>query len=41
MLIVFIEYILFKRTKGLKWDRWEDKSYLPVGWATETAFLVN
>jgi len=40
--IVAEEHFFFRRGKlGFDWTRWEDKSYLPVGWAALVAFLLG
>lgn len=39
--IVVVEYVVFNRMKGFEWEKWEDKSYLPVGVAALTAFLIG
>ena len=42
--IVAQEHLLFRRPRGaaaFDWSRWEDKSYLPVGWAALAAFLLG
>lgn len=42
MILIFVlEHVLFRRTRGFDWARWEDKSYLPVGWAALVAFLLG
>lgn len=41
VLIVLMEHVLFRRSRGFDWSRWEDKSYLPVGWAALAAFLLG
>lgn len=39
--IMLQEHILFKWNKGWDWSKWEDKSYLPVGWAAGISFLLG
>ena len=39
--IVGLEHVLFRRQKGFDWPAWEDKSYLPVGWAALATFLIG
>ncbi|KAK3695706.1 permease for cytosine/purines, uracil, thiamine, allantoin-domain-containing protein [Podospora appendiculata] len=39
--IVVQEHLLFRRGKGYDWTKWEDKTYLPVGWAALAAFLFG
>lgn len=34
------EQLIFRRKKGYDWSRWEDKSYLPIGWAALISFLL-
>ncbi|OAQ93851.1 nucleoside transporter [Purpureocillium lilacinum] len=42
IVIVFEEHMLFRRGKfAFDWSRWEDRSYLPVGWAAFAAFLIG
>jgi NCS1 nucleoside transporter family len=41
VLIVLMEHLLFRRTRGFDWARWEDKEYLPVGVAALVAFLLS
>ncbi|KAK4188297.1 putative purine-cytosine transporter [Podospora australis] len=41
IFIVALEHILFRRHKGFDWSKWEDKKYLPVGWAALAAFLFG
>jgi purine-cytosine permease-like protein len=35
------EHVLFKWNMGFDWSRWNDKSYLPVGWASLISFLLG
>jgi purine-cytosine permease-like protein len=35
------EQLIFRRKKGYDWSRWEDKSYLPIGWAALISFLLS
>ncbi|KAK0710831.1 putative vitamin B6 transporter [Lasiosphaeris hirsuta] len=39
--IVLEEHVIFRRSRGFDWSRWEDKSYLPVGWAALASFLLG
>ncbi len=39
--IVLEEHLIFRRNRGFNWSAWEDKTYLPVGAAALTAFLVG
>jgi purine-cytosine permease-like protein len=39
--IVAQEHVLFKRNTGYDWSRWEDQSYLPVGWAALASFVLG
>ena len=39
--IVIEEHLLFRRRMGFDWTRWEDQSYLPVGFAASAAFLLG
>ncbi|KAF7561391.1 hypothetical protein G7046_g2755 [Stylonectria norvegica] len=39
--IVALEHCLFRGRQGFDWSRWEDKSYLPVGWAAFAAFILG
>lgn len=43
--IVVQEHLIFRRPGGprgvIDWTRWEDKSYLPIGWAALAAFLLG
>lgn len=39
--IVLQEEFIFRRGRAYDWSRWEDKSYLPVGWAALAAFLLG
>ncbi|KAK5995719.1 Purine-cytosine permease fcyB [Cladobotryum mycophilum] len=39
--IVLEEHVLFKWNTAFDWSRWEDKSYLPVGWAALVSFLLG
>lgn len=39
--IMLCEHLIFRRTRGFDWTRWEDKSYLPIGFAALTAFLIG
>ena len=42
IVIVFEEHVIFRRGRGaFDWSRWEDKAYLPVGWAALAAFLIG
>lgn len=41
IVIVALEHVIFRRSKGFDWSRWEDKSYLPVGWAALASFLLG
>ncbi|KXX76635.1 Vitamin B6 transporter TPN1 [Madurella mycetomatis] len=41
IVIVALEHVIFRRVKGFDWSRWEDKSYLPVGWAALASFLFG
>jgi len=41
VFITLIEHLWFRRNKGFDWERWEDKSYLPVGIAAFVAFLLG
>ncbi|GAB1318392.1 Vitamin B6 transporter [Madurella fahalii] len=41
IVIVALEHAIFRRSKGFDWSRWEDKSYLPVGWAASASFLLG
>ncbi|KAM5349788.1 hypothetical protein ACJ41O_006293 [Fusarium nematophilum] len=39
--IVGLEHMLFRGRKGYDWAAWEDKSYLPVGWAAFASFILG
>lgn len=39
--IVVQEHVIFRRNKGFDWTKWEDRSYLPIGWAALAAFLLG
>jgi purine-cytosine permease-like protein len=39
--IVLQEHLLFRRTLGFEWARWEDKKYLPLGIAALVSFLLG
>ncbi|KAG9231635.1 hypothetical protein BJ875DRAFT_506574 [Amylocarpus encephaloides] len=39
--IVLQEHLLFRRTLGFEWARWEDKKYLPLGIAALASFLLG
>lgn len=39
--IVAIEHTLFRGRQGFDWSAWQDKSYLPVGYAALTTFLLG
>jgi len=47
--IVLEEHVLFRvgglgplgRGSGFEWKRWEDQTYLPVGWAALLSFLIG
>lgn len=42
VFIVLMEHLVFRRGKGaFDWSRWEDKSYLPVGYAALASFLLG
>lgn len=42
MILIFVlEYVLFRRIRGFDWVRWEDKSYLLVGWVVLVVFLLG
>ncbi|KAM7194149.1 putative purine-cytosine transporter [Naviculisporaceae sp. PSN 640] len=41
IFIVLMEHLLFRGRKGYDWSKWEDKRYLPVGWAALVAFLMG
>jgi len=41
IFIVGLEHVVFRRTIGFDWSRWEDKSYLPIGLAAFAAFLFG
>lgn len=42
MVCIFIqEQYLFRRNNPIDWSRWQDKSYLPVGWAALASFLLG
>ncbi|KAM7211407.1 putative purine-cytosine transporter [Rhypophila decipiens] len=41
IFIVLMEHHIFRGRKGYDWSKWEDKSYLPVGWAALVAFLMG
>lgn len=40
--IFLLEEFLFRRRKGqCDWSRWDDRSYLPIGWAAFASFLLG
>ncbi|KAF7546312.1 hypothetical protein G7Z17_g8529 [Cylindrodendrum hubeiense] len=39
--IVLMEHLLFRGRQGFDWALWEDKSYLPVGWAALASFILG
>lgn len=40
--VFLIEQYWFRRGKGeFDWARWDDKAYLPIGWAALAAFLIG
>ena len=39
--IMLVEHTVFRRNKGFDWTRWEDKKYLPIGFAALTSFLIG
>ncbi|KJZ77685.1 hypothetical protein HIM_02862 [Hirsutella minnesotensis 3608] len=41
VIIVLEEHVLFRRSRGFDWSRWEDRASLPVGWAALAAFLLG
>lgn len=41
VFIVLMEHLVFRRGKAFDWSRWEDKSYLPVGYAALASFLLG
>ncbi|PHH84253.1 hypothetical protein CDD83_2242 [Cordyceps sp. RAO-2017] len=41
VVIVLEEHLLFRRAAGFDWARWEDRAYLPAGWAAAAAFLLG
>ncbi|KAB5515473.1 permease for cytosine/purines, uracil, thiamine, allantoin-domain-containing protein [Coniochaeta sp. 2T2.1] len=42
VFIVLMEHLWFRRGRpALDWSRWEDKSYLPIGYAALASFLVG
>ena len=45
-LVVFItivveEHLLFRRSRGYDWTKWEDQKYLPIGGAALLSFLIG
>lgn len=40
-VIVLMEHLIFSRGRVLDWTRWEDKSYLPIGYAALVSFLLG
>ncbi|KAH8909401.1 hypothetical protein BR93DRAFT_949850 [Coniochaeta sp. PMI_546] len=41
VFIVLMEHLVFQRGKTFDWSRWEDKSYLPIGYAALASFLLG
>lgn len=42
MICIFLqEHLIFRRNKGFDWARWEDRSYLPIGYAALASFLLG
>lgn len=41
VVIVLLEHLLFRSAKGYDWDRWEDRSHLPMGVAALFSFLLG
>ncbi|RDA94939.1 hypothetical protein CP533_0156 [Ophiocordyceps camponoti-saundersi (nom. inval.)] len=41
VIIVLEEHLLFRRARAFDWSRWEDRSYLPIGWAALASFLIG
>ncbi|KAK3360494.1 permease for cytosine/purines, uracil, thiamine, allantoin-domain-containing protein [Lasiosphaeria hispida] len=45
VVIVLLEHLVFRRVgsggPGFDWTRWEDKQYLPLGFAAMTSFLLG
>lgn len=39
--IVGMEHWFFRGRQGFDWAAWEDKSYLPVGWAALASFIIG
>lgn len=39
--IVLQEHLLYRRTRGFDWTKWQDKAHLPVGVAALVAFLLG
>ena len=39
--IVMEEHVIFRRSRGFDWTRWEDQKYLPLGIAALLAFLIG
>jgi purine-cytosine permease-like protein len=39
--IVLMEHLIFRRGKFFDWTRWEDMSYLPIGYAAFVSFLLG
>ncbi|OIW33150.1 hypothetical protein CONLIGDRAFT_590357, partial [Coniochaeta ligniaria NRRL 30616] len=41
VFIVLMEHLVFQRGRSFDWSRWEDKSYLPIGYAAFASFLLG
>ncbi|KAL6405041.1 Purine-cytosine permease FCY21 [Ilyonectria robusta] len=39
--IVGMEHLFFRGRQGFDWAAWEDKSYLPIGWAALASFIIG
>lgn len=39
--IVGSEQVFFRGRQGFDWAAWEDKNYLPVGWAAGASFVLG
>lgn len=39
--IMLCEHLIFRRTKGFDWTKWEDQKYLPIGFAALASFLIG
>ena len=39
--IMLEEHLIFRRSRGFDWTKWEDQKYLPIGMAALVSFLIG